>query len=78
MSKVFLGDKWQKRRKILTPAFHFNILRDFCDVFAKNSERLVEELKEVANKEIDILPYITTFALRSICGEFLSILLLVT
>lgn len=57
----------------MTPAFHFNILRDFCDVFAKNSGRLIKNLKEVTNEEINIIPYITNFALNSICGKLIFI-----
>lgn len=71
--RYLLGEKWQKRRKILTPAFHFNILREFCNVFVENSERLVQQLEKVVNQEIDVLPFITNFTLNSICGEFLHI-----
>ncbi|KAL2740988.1 cytochrome P450 4C1-like isoform X1 [Vespula squamosa] len=40
------GDKWQKRRKILTPAFHFNILKHFVVIFNEESQFLIESLKK--------------------------------
>ncbi|XP_077298759.1 cytochrome P450 4C1-like [Arctopsyche grandis] len=67
------GDKWHSRRKILTPAFHFNILKQFTRTFVEQSDQLVEKLKKTESQGVDILPYITDFALHSICGKIISI-----
>ncbi|XP_052856218.1 cytochrome P450 4d1 isoform X2 [Drosophila gunungcola] len=39
------GRKWHRRRKIITPAFHFRILEQYVEIFDRQSLRLVEELK---------------------------------
>lgn len=65
------GNKWQTRRKLLTPAFHFKILEDFITVFNEQSRILVEKLKQIAtNKDNDfnIFPYVTRCTLDIICG----------
>ncbi|GLH09718.1 Cytochrome P450 4C1 [Gryllus bimaculatus] len=63
------GAKWHSHRKLITPAFHFNILVSFVEVFADKSEILVSRLeKEVGNsKGFDVYPYITRCALDIIC-----------
>ncbi|XP_033171450.1 cytochrome P450 4d1 isoform X2 [Drosophila mauritiana] len=38
------GRKWHRRRKIITPAFHFRILEPYVEIFDRQSLRLVEEL----------------------------------
>jgi cytochrome P450 family 4 len=64
------GSKWQTRRKILTPAFHFNILQDFIDVFNEETKQLVKDLEEECHKPfIDVVTPITQFTLLSIGGE---------
>ncbi|XP_049628391.1 cytochrome P450 4V2-like [Suncus etruscus] len=45
------GNKWQSRRKMLTPTFHFTILEDFLDVMNEQANILVNKLEEYANKE---------------------------
>ncbi|CAG9796530.1 unnamed protein product, partial [Diatraea saccharalis] len=64
----FVGAKWQQRRKILTPTFHFNILQKFCVTIEENSRRMVEELSSSTGKKIDITPLMSEFTLNSICA----------
>jgi cytochrome P450 len=65
------GEKWARRRKLITPSFHFEILNDFLlvintqvDVFIS---RLDAQVKTSAEK-FDICPYICSLALDIICG----------
>ncbi|XP_068899039.1 cytochrome P450 4C1-like [Tenebrio molitor] len=63
------GSKWQHRRKILTPAFHFNILQEFIKIFHEETDRLVEVLKKECDKPfVDVTGYISDFTLNTI-GE---------
>ncbi|KAL4712698.1 hypothetical protein ACJJTC_007995 [Scirpophaga incertulas] len=64
---VSKGTKWHERRKILTPAFHFNILQRFFIVIEENSRRMVDCLLKSTEIEIDIIPLISEFTLNSIC-----------
>ncbi|XP_026471354.1 cytochrome P450 4c3-like [Ctenocephalides felis] len=62
------GRKWQSRRKILTPAFHFNILQQFVPIFEEQSQILVRKLEEQhIGKEPNIVPLVTEYTLHTIC-----------
>ncbi|XP_049765720.1 cytochrome P450 4C1-like [Schistocerca cancellata] len=62
------GNKWQRRRKMLTPAFHFKILENFVGVFAEKSKVLLEKLRKKAEgPEFDIYPSIALCSLDIIC-----------
>jgi cytochrome P450 family 4 len=62
--------KWFNRRKIITPTFHFKILEQFFDVFQKQNEILLKQLREKANGQaFNIFPFISLSVLKSLCGE---------
>jgi cytochrome P450 family 4 subfamily V len=63
------GDKWQYRRRLLTPTFHFEILNDFLFVMNEQSEILIDVLTQLSKekKEIDIFKRIALCALDIIC-----------
>jgi cytochrome P450 len=56
----FDGKKWRRHRKILSSALHVNILETFVENFAKNSNILANNLKDLADgiNAHDIAPYL--------------------
>jgi cytochrome P450 family 4 subfamily V len=66
------------RRRLITPAFHFEILGDFLHVMNEQSEILVEVLTKLSKteKEINIFTRLGSCALDIICGKFLNSLVI--
>ncbi|EDO31777.1 predicted protein, partial [Nematostella vectensis] len=61
---IFTGEKWKKRRRLLTPTFHFKILNDFVQVFDEQSQVMVSILKsQPSEKVFNIFPLIGCCAL---------------
>lgn len=62
------GGVWKRKRRMITPAFHFNILQRYVPVFGEHAQQLVNkwlaESKE--GKAINICDNITTAALDMI------------
>ena len=50
------GDKWRARTKLLTPAFHGNILRQFLESMIAHAEKLSSKLDslEESRQECDL------------------------
>ncbi|XP_072942377.1 cytochrome P450 4C1-like [Epargyreus clarus] len=62
------GSMWQHRRKMLQPAFHFNLLTNFKSIIEENCSKLVDQLQaETSKPQTDITPYVDDFTLNSIC-----------
>ncbi|XP_047530410.1 cytochrome P450 4C1-like, partial [Vanessa atalanta] len=65
------GKKWHYRRKMLTPSFHFNILKKFVQIFVVHMEDLIKtlETEEVSNDKTDLYELTSHVALKIVCGE---------
>ncbi|XP_075589251.1 cytochrome P450 4c3-like [Dermatophagoides farinae] len=62
------SDKWRSRRKLLTPTFHFNILKQFLPIMNEQAQILSHiindrQLKAGGNGYLDIVPLITNATL---------------
>ena len=69
------GSKWKKRRKMITPAFHFSILKDFLDIFHEQSLIFVDKLEQSADKQepIDIQVHAKLLTLDIICETAMGV-----
>lgn len=78
------NEKWFGRRKMLTPAFHFNVLKGYQDIFVKQAQAspkffnsvdfplqvMIDQVEAHSDtgKEVDLFPYVKRCALDIICG----------
>ncbi|KAI9563477.1 hypothetical protein GHT06_010940 [Daphnia sinensis] len=70
------GAKWKMRRRLLTPAFHFQILNSFVDVFNNESRILCDILdKRIGNEisELNIYPFVTNCTLDIMCETSMGV-----
>ncbi|XP_025262037.1 cytochrome P450 4C1 isoform X2 [Camponotus floridanus] len=68
------GAKWHARRKILTPAFHFNILNRFVDILIKEGDCMTKSLKDVGGTVVkDLLPFVNEHTLNAICETAMGV-----
>jgi cytochrome P450 len=67
------GEKWIKRRRLIAPTFHSEILNDFLQVMNEQADILImkleSEVKDNSEKEIDIFKKMCYCALDIICGN---------
>ncbi|KAM7351027.1 putative cytochrome P450 4ac1 [Cochliomyia hominivorax] len=70
---ISTGEKWHLRRKMLTPAFHFNVLQSFQEIFKEESLKLLEKLQNLDNNRIDVIEIISEFTLNSVCETAMGV-----
>lgn len=70
---VSRGQKWHKRRKAITPAFHFKILDQFIEVFERESrlflQNMDKEYRMQDDKGFDLYDWVNLLTLDTICGK---------
>ncbi|XP_053374885.1 cytochrome P450 4A2-like [Mercenaria mercenaria] len=68
------GKKWERNRKLLTPAFHFNILSGYVSVMNEVVDTLMDKLETATTdgKSVDIFPFTCRSALDAIVSCSLS------
>ena len=58
------GKRWQRSRRLLTPAFHYDILRPYVKVYAEAVGETISLWKEVGEGEsVDVFPYMSLLTL---------------
>ncbi|KAI6196751.1 hypothetical protein M3Y94_01145900 [Aphelenchoides besseyi] len=69
------GDKWRKRRKLLTPAFHFGMLNKFQSIHNQEAKILTEQLEQFADsgERFDIYPFLKRCTLDIICETSMGV-----
>ncbi|XP_055920879.1 probable cytochrome P450 4ac1 [Eupeodes corollae] len=78
---TFLGDgllistdkKWHGRRKLLTPAFHFNVLQSFIEIFKEESQKFLKILETNVDKELSLVNVIPRFTLNTVCETAMGV-----
>lgn len=65
------GKKWHERRKVFTPAFHFNTLENYLKKFDEHSGIMAKQLMSQADGKtvIDMFPRVCLSALDVIVGK---------
>ena len=69
------GTKWKSRRKLITPAFHFSILKDFMQIFNEQSTVCISRLKSLSDSKepFDVQPLICSLTLDIICEAAMGV-----
>ena len=67
------GTKWQKRRKLITPAFHFTILETFLETMNENIATLTDRLAAGGSRLQEIWPMVSDAALDTIAETAMGV-----
>lgn len=67
------GENWQKFRKLITSAFHFQILERFIPIFEEHTDILIEKIHQIGSASNDVLPILHSFSLDIIAETAMGI-----
>ncbi|XP_049535222.1 probable cytochrome P450 4d14 [Anopheles darlingi] len=69
-----IGAKWDQRRKVITPAFHFKMLEDFLVIMNHQADVLIKKLTaHVGGPDFDICDHVTYCALDIISESAMGV-----
>jgi len=66
------GDKWFRMRRLLTPAFHFEILKPYVRVFQESANVLLEKWSSQESAEVELFHHVSLMTLDSVLKCSLS------
>ena len=67
-SNFSTNGEWFRQRKILTPSFHFGILKRFVPVFNEHSKKFCEYVRKTNGQLIDVRQPLTLSTLDMLSG----------
>ncbi|XP_023316140.1 cytochrome P450 4C1-like [Trichogramma pretiosum] len=68
------GEKWRNRRKMLTPAFHFNILKKYMEITEREGQKSIDKLKLRGNDfVVDLVELSSKYTLNIICESAMGV-----
>lgn len=66
---IVKGEKWRHRRKLLTPAFHFNILKKYMEITNEEVQIMIESLRNEGKENVQsLVQFCSKHTLNIVCG----------